>query len=57
MTNLPANRIADMDRRGVAWRKFKEINIVDLNYKKTNYAGWEPVASGLCSPVRLVERQ
>ena len=57
VTNLPVNRIADMDRRGVAWRKFKEINIVDLNYKKTNYAGWEPVASGLCSPVRLVERQ
>ena len=56
VTNLPANRIADMDRRGVEWRKFKEINIVDLNYKKTNYAGWQAVKSGLCSPVRLVKR-
>ena len=56
VTNLPANRIADMDRRGVEWRKFKEINIVDLNYKKTNYSGWKPVKSGLCSPVRLVKK-
>ena len=56
VTNLPANRIADMDRRGVEWRKFKEINIVDLNYKKTNYASWKPVKSGLCSPVRLVKK-
>lgn len=54
VTNLPANRIADMDRRGVNWRKFKEINVVDINYKKTTYAGWQPVPSGLNSEVRLV---
>lgn len=33
VTNLPANRIAELDRQGVQWRKFKEINIVDLNYR------------------------
>ena len=54
VTNLPANRIADMDRRGIPWRKFNEINIVDLNYKKTSYAQWTPVPSGLCSPMRLI---
>lgn len=54
VTNLPANRIADLDRKGVKWRKFNEINIVDLNYKKTNYAGWTPVKSGLNSPVSLL---
>lgn len=27
VTNLPANRIADMDCRGVKWRIFKDINI------------------------------
>lgn len=53
VTNLPANRIADMDRRGVKWRKMKEINVVDLNYKKTTYAGWAPVKSGLNSSVKL----
>lgn len=54
VTNLPANRIADMDRRGVPWRKMKEINVVDINYQKTTYAQWAPVPSGLRSDVRLV---
>ena len=53
VTNLPANRIADMDRRGIAWRKFKEINVVDINYKKTTYDHWKPMPSGLNSPVKL----
>lgn len=52
--NLPANRIAKLDRDGVQWRKFKEINVVDLNYKKTLYDTWEPVPSGLCSEVKIV---
>ena len=55
VTNLPANRIAWMDRQGVEWRKFKEINVVDINYKKTKYNDWVPVPSGLNSEVRLVE--
>ena len=55
VTNLPANRIADLDRKGVQWRKMEEINVVDINYKKTLYDQWEPVPSGLNSQVRLVE--
>lgn len=54
VTNLPANRIADMDRRGVKWRIFKDINIAALGYKKGTYAGWEPVPSGLLGPVRII---
>ena len=54
VTNLPANRIADLDRRGVKWRKMEEINVVDINYKKTLYDQWEPVPSGLNSEVRLI---
>ncbi|MCD8029281.1 MAG: glycosyl hydrolase family 2 [Bacteroides sp.] len=53
VTNLPANRIADMDRRGVPWRKFKEINLVDIHYKSTGYGHWQPVASGLLGPVKI----
>ncbi len=53
VTNLSANRIAELDRQGVKWRKFKEINVVDLNYKKTDYSQWETVPSGLNSPVIL----
>ncbi|MDO4159276.1 MAG: glycosyl hydrolase [Prevotellaceae bacterium] len=55
VTNLPANRIADMDRKGVQWRNFKDINIVDLNYKRTPYTSWQPMPSGLIGPVRLLK--
>ena len=55
VTNLPANRIADLDRKGVKWRKMEEINVVDINYKKTTYNEWEPVPSGLNSEVRLIK--
>ena len=57
VTNLPANRIADYDRRGVPWRKMEEINVVDINYKKTTYDGWEPMPSGLNSGVRLMKSE
>ena len=56
VTNLPANRIAAYDRRGVKWRKFNEINVVDINYKRTTYDGWAPVPSGLNSYVRIYKR-
>lgn len=51
VTNLPANRIADYDRRGVVWRIFHDINIVDVNYQKTLYDKWDVVPSGLLGPV------
>ena len=54
VTNLPANRISWLDRQGYPWRKFNEINVVDINYKKTTYADWAPVPSGLNGSVRLV---
>ena len=56
VTNLPANRIADLDRRGIKWRKMEEINVVDINYKKTTYDKWEPVKSGLNSEVKLIKK-
>src|SRR5262249_41498395 len=30
VTNLAANRIADLDRRGVSWKSFHEINFVNI---------------------------
>jgi hypothetical protein len=56
VTNLPANRIAELDRQGVQWRKMEEINVVDINYKKTLYSDWEPVPSGLGSTVILYKK-
>jgi hypothetical protein len=55
VTNLPANRIAELDRQGVQWRKMEEINVVDINYKKTLYDQWEPVPSGLNTEVKLIK--
>lgn len=55
VTNLPANRIADLDRKNVKWRKFNEINVVSINYKKTGYGDWQPMKSGLNSPVKLIQ--
>lgn len=54
VTNLPSNRIADMDRKGEKWRIFKEINMVKLNYKKGDYSHLEPLPSGLNGSVRLI---
>ena len=55
VTNLPANRIADLDRKNVEWRKFEEINVVDIKYKKNKYDTWTPMPSGLNSTVRLYQ--
>jgi hypothetical protein len=55
VTNLPANRIADYDRRGVEWRIFQEINFVDITYSKTKYDGWQPLPAGLLGPVSIAE--
>ena len=56
VTNLPANRIADLDCKGIPWRKMEEINVVDINYKKTTYDQWEPMPSGLNSEVKLIHK-
>jgi len=55
VTNLPANRIADYDRRGVDWRIFHEINFVNIAYKDVRFDSWEPVPSGLLGPVVIKE--
>jgi hypothetical protein len=55
VTNLPANRIADYDRRGVEWRIFHEINFVDINYRNTRFDAWDPLPSGLTGTVAIEE--
>ncbi len=53
VTNLPANRIAQLDREGLPWRKMEEINVVNINYQKTTYADWTPMPSGLNGGVAI----
>lgn len=54
VTNLAANRIADLDRRKVPWKAFHEINFVNIDYKPFDASEWEPMESGLLGPVRLL---
>ena len=54
LTNLAANRIRDLERRGVSWKNFHEINFVNVHYKPFDAADWPLQPSGLLGPVRLV---
>ena len=53
VTNLPANRISEMDRKGVNWRKFKK-EYYDVRYGLTTYEKWDPMPSGLNSSVKIL---
>lgn len=51
VTNLMANRLADLDRRHAAWQKFFLVNI---HYQPFDASAWEALPSGLLGPVRLI---
>lgn len=53
ITNLSANRIRDLDRRGIEWKIFHDINFVDQNYRSFDASEWPDTASGLLGPVTL----
>ncbi|MBR0275830.1 MAG: glycosyl hydrolase family 2 [Prevotella sp.] len=63
VTNLPANRIRQMDVNGTKWRIFGDVNILDIMDGQearndiSSYASWQLMPSGLCSPVQLVPLQ
>jgi len=54
VTNLAANRIADLDRRKVDWKYFYDINVVNRRYRPFDASDWPPFDSGLLGPVTLV---
>jgi hypothetical protein len=53
VTNLSANRVRDLDRRGTDWKIMKDINIVTVQYREIKPAKWPLEPSGLLGPVRL----
>ena len=53
VTNVAANRIRDMDINGVEWRRFYDINLVNIDYKPFDASGWEIRDAGLMGPVTL----
>ncbi len=54
VTNLPSNRIAQMERDGVQWRIFKDANISSVTGQKLfSFGDWQTDPSGLNSCVTL----
>jgi len=53
VTSVAANRIRDLDRRGVKWKSFHDINFVNLNYRPFDASNWPLADAGLLGPVTL----
>jgi hypothetical protein len=53
VTNLAANRIADLDRRKVKWKYFYDINMASKRYRSFDASEWPTRDSGLIGPVTL----
>ena len=54
VTNLSANRLRDLDKRGENWEKFFFVNIF---YKKFDASQWPIMDSGLLGPVTLIPQE
>lgn len=61
VSNLGANRIIDMDKRGVEWKRFYNTNMPSGGGGRGrgpngqfSAAGWEPLPSGILGPVRVI---
>lgn len=54
VTNLAANRLRAKEMRGEEWKTFYEINMVNKDYQKFDATKWDPMPSGLVSPVKLI---
>jgi len=60
VTNLMANRIIDMDKKGINYKKFYNINFAARDRKNLDENGlftaknWKPLESGLIGTVKLI---
>lgn len=57
VTNNAANRIRNLDKRCVNWKKFYDVNFVNINYKKFDASVWDIANSGLLGPVKLIPQR
>ncbi len=53
VTNLSANRLRDLELRGIEWKIFYEINMVNRHYKEFDATGWDLMPSGLLGEVSI----
>jgi hypothetical protein len=53
VTSTAANRIRNLDRRGVPWKTFRDINFVSITYQPFDASNWPLHEAGLLGPVTL----
>jgi hypothetical protein len=61
VSNLMANRISDMDRKGTFWRRFYNVNFPSRKPENRKNGllyteHWAPKSSGLIGPVKLISQ-
>ncbi|MEB2780089.1 glycosyl hydrolase [Algoriphagus sp. C2-6-M1] len=55
VANLMANSIRYLDRNGIEWRNYHEINFVNIDYKPFDASNWRTMPSGLDGKIQLLE--
>ncbi|MFN3381548.1 MAG: glycosyl hydrolase, partial [Runella zeae] len=53
VTNLAANYMRLRDTQKPDWKKFQEINMVDIQYKPFDASKWQAMPSGLLNDIKL----
>ena len=53
VTNVSYNRIIYLDKIGYRWKKFHEINFVNIRYNPFDASNDRPIPSGLLGPVKI----
>jgi hypothetical protein len=55
VANLMANSIRYLDRNGIEWRNYHEINFVNIDYKPFDASNWKTMPSGLDGKIQISE--
>lgn len=55
VANLMANSIRYLDRNGIEWRNYHEINFVNIDYKPFDASDWKTMPSGLDGKIQISE--
>lgn len=53
VTNLSFNKVIDLDRKGVQWKNFHDINFVNIKYEPYDASDKVPVPSGLLTTITI----
>ncbi len=54
VTNVAANRIRDLDIRGVNWKKFYDINFISIENRIFDASEWSVKDAGLWGKVEII---